>query len=177
MKILFVCLGNICRSPTAEIVLREIAAREAPELPLHVESAGTADYHVGHPPDQRTRTAARRRGYEMSSLRAKLLDPRDFNRFDLILAMDRSNLETLRLRAPALVRERIRLFMEFAPDADRAEVPDPYYGDANGFEEVLDLVEVAARGLIRHLRQLQQGTAAAGTATSAAAITTSGQQV
>ncbi len=168
MKILFVCLGNICRSPTAEIVLRDIAAREAPELALQVESAGTADYHVGHPPDQRTRTAARRRGYDMSSLRARLLEAPDFSRFDLILAMDRSNLETLRLRAPAVFRERIRLFMEFAPGADRAEVPDPYYGDANGFEEVLDLVEVAARGLIQHLRRVQQATAAAGTLTSAA---------
>ena len=168
MNILFVCLGNICRSPTAEIVLREIAAREAPELPLQVESAGTADYHVGHPPDQRTRTAARRRGYDMSSLRARLLEPRDFSRFDLILAMDRSNLETLRSRAPAMVRERIRLFMEFAPGADRAEVPDPYYGDANGFEEVLDLVESAARGLLQHLRHAQPATLTAGVTTPAA---------
>ncbi len=168
MKILFVCLGNICRSPTAEIVLREIAAREAPELALQVESAGTADYHVGHPPDQRTQAAARRRGYEMSSLRARLLEPRDFSRFDLILAMDRSNLDTLRLRAPAMVRERIRLFMEFAPGTGRAEVPDPYYGDANGFEEVLDLVEVAARGLLQHLRRAQQAAPTAGAPTSAA---------
>ena len=92
MRILFVCLGNICRSPTAEIVFREIAAREAPELTIEVASAGTAGYHVGQPPDQRTREAALRRGYDMSSLRARVVEPQDLGRFDLILAMDRHNL-------------------------------------------------------------------------------------
>jgi protein-tyrosine phosphatase len=162
MKILFVCLGNICRSPTAEIVLREISAREAPELGLQVESAGTEGYHVGHPPDQRTRSAARRRGYDMSALRARRIDTQDFGRFDLILAMDRSNLETLRRRAPDSARGRIRLFLEFVPGTDVLEVPDPYYGDANGFEEVLDLVELAARGLIQHLRGQRPEVLAAG---------------
>lgn len=153
MKVLFVCLGNICRSPTAEGVLRVLAAREAPELPLEVDSAGTADYHIGQPPDPRTRAAAERRGYDLSALRARTVEPADFERFDLILAMDRENLRDLRRRAPAQAHERLRLFLEFAPDQAPEDVPDPYYGGPNGFEEVLDLVEAAARGLLRYLRQ------------------------
>lgn len=152
MKILFVCMGNICRSPTAEIVFRQIIAREAPDLGIEIDSAGTAAYHVGSPPDSRTRQAALRRGYDMSALRARVVEPQDFNRFDLILAMDRQNLDDLQQRAPANARERIRLFLEFDPDGVTAEVPDPYYGDANGFEEVLDLVEAASRGLLQHVR-------------------------
>ena len=152
MRILFVCLGNICRSPTAEGVLRALATREAPELPLEVDSAGTADYHVGQPPDPRTRAAAARRGYDLSTLRARTVDSGDFERFDLILAMDRENLQDLKRRAPSHAHERLRLFLEFAPDAP-ADVPDPYYGGPNGFEEVLDLVETATRGLLTHLRQ------------------------
>ena len=153
MKILFVCLGNICRSPTAEAVLRELAAREAPELTLEVDSAGTAEYHVGQPPDPRTRAAAARRGYDLSALRARTVESTDFERFDLILAMDRDNLKALRRRAPSHSHERLRLFLEFSPDAAPEDVPDPYYGGPNGFEEVLDLVEAAARGLLKHLRQ------------------------
>ena len=153
MKILFVCLGNICRSPTAEAVLRELAAREAPELTLEVDSAGTAEYHVGQPPDPRTRAAAARRGYDLSALRARTVESSDFERFDLILAMDRDNLKALRRRAPSHTHERLRLFLEFSPDAAPEDVPDPYYGGPNGFEEVLDLVEAAARGLLKHLRQ------------------------
>jgi protein-tyrosine phosphatase len=152
MKILFVCLGNICRSPTAEIVFRAIAAREAPDLSIEIDSAGTAAYHVGSPPDSRTRQAALRRGYDMSAHRARVVELQDFGRFDLILAMDRQNFDTLRQRAPSTVHERIRLFLEFAPEADATEVPDPYYGGPNGFEEVLDLVEAAARGLLDHVR-------------------------
>jgi len=151
VKILFVCLGNICRSPTAEGVLRTLAAREAPELDLVVDSAGTAGYHIGEPPDPRTQQAAARRGYELGTLRARVIEPADFERFDLILAMDRENLKVLRRRAPPQAHERLRLLLEFAPDATPADVPDPYYGGPNGFEEVLDLVEVAARGLLAHL--------------------------
>ena len=152
MRILFVCLGNICRSPTAEAVLRSLAAREAPELPLEVDSAGTADYHVGQPPDPRTRAAAARRGYDLSALRARTVEAGDFERFDLILAMDRENLQALKRRAPSHAHERLRLFLEFAPDSPE-DVPDPYYGGTKGFEEVLDLVETASRGLLAHLRQ------------------------
>ena len=153
MKILFVCLGNICRSPTAEAVFRTVAAREAPELMIEVDSAGTAGYHIGEPPDLRTRQAASRRGYDMSSLRARIVEPRDFEDFDFILAMDRENLKVLNHRAPVQARDRVRLFLEFAPDAATTEVPDPYYGGPNGFEEVLDLVEAATQGLLQHLRQ------------------------
>jgi protein-tyrosine phosphatase len=153
VKILFVCLGNICRSPTAEAVLRALAAREAPELDLEVDSAGTSDYHLGQPPDPRTRQAAERRGYDLTALRARRVEPGDFERFDLILAMDRENLRVLRRRAPAGAYERLRLFLEFAPQSDAEDVPDPYYGGPNGFEEVLDLVEAATRGLLAHLRQ------------------------
>jgi protein-tyrosine phosphatase len=153
VKILFVCLGNICRSPTAEAVFRAVAAREAPELMIEVDSAGTAGYHVGEPPDLRTRQAASRRGYDMSLLRARIVEPRDFEDFDFILAMDSENLKVLNHRAPAHTRDRVRLFLEFAPNATTTEVPDPYYGGPNGFEEVLDLVEAATQGLLQHLRQ------------------------
>ena len=126
MRILFVCLGNICRSPTAEAVLRALAAREAPELSLEVDSAGTSGYHVGQPPDPRTRQAAARRGYNLSTLRARIIEPLDFERFDLILAMDRENLRALRGRAPSTAAcERLRLFLEFAPQGSPQDVPDP----------------------------------------------------
>jgi len=151
-SLLFVCLGNICRSPTAEAVFREIARREAPELRLLIDSAGTADYHIGEPPDPRSQAAARRRGYDMSSLRARMLMANDFERFDLILAMDRANLATIESRAPEGRASQVRLFLEFAADAGHDEVPDPYYGGPTGFEQVLDLVESASRGLIEHLR-------------------------
>jgi protein-tyrosine phosphatase len=122
-------------------------------LLIEVDSAGTAGYHVGEPPDLRTRQAASRRGYDMSSLRARIVEPRDFEDFDFILAMDRENLKVLNHRAPVQARDRVRLFLEFAPDAATTEVPDPYYGGPNGFEEVLDLVEAATQGLLQHLRQ------------------------
>ena len=153
MKILFVCLGNICRSPTAEGVLRTLAAREAPELPLEVDSAGPAGYHVGEPPDPRTQQAAARRGYNLTALRARVVEPADFERFDLILGMDEENLRVLRRRAPTHSHERLRLLLDFAPESGSRDVPDPYYGGPNGFEEVLDLVEAATRGLLAHLRQ------------------------
>ena len=153
MKILFVCLGNICRSPSAEAVLRAIAAREAPELSIEVDSAGTAGYHIGDPPDSRSQAAAHRRGYDMSPLRARVVEPADFERFDLVLAMDENNYAVLRQRAPAAYRERVKLFLDFAPDCGMSEVPDPYYGGPSGFEHVLDLVEEASRGLVMHLRE------------------------
>ena len=153
MRILFVCLGNICRSPTAEVVFRAVAAREVPDIVLEIDSAGTAGYHVGEQPDRRTRQAAARRGYDMSALRARVVEPEDFEHFDLILAMDRENLRALERRAPPHARERLRLFLDFAPDTGISEVPDPYYGGANGFEDVLDLVEAASRGLVQHIRR------------------------
>src|SRR4249920_674832 len=152
-RILFVCLGNICRSPTAEAVLRDLLTREAPDLSVEIDSAGIGDWHIGEPPDRRALAAARRRGLDMSRLRARQIASEDFARFDFILAMDRANLSDLRRRAPTQYRERVRLFLEFAPDAGVDEVPDPYYGGEAGFEEVLDLAEQAARGLLSHIRE------------------------
>jgi protein-tyrosine phosphatase len=154
-RVLFVCLGNICRSPTAEGVLRHLLPQEAPELQVEVDSAGTADYHIGDPPDSRSRRAALRRGIDLSGLRARQVTPGDFARFDLILAMDRDNLARLEAMRPAGSRAQLRLFMEYAAQhSDRLEVPDPYYRDAGGFEEVLDLCVAAARGLIAALQKV-----------------------
>jgi protein-tyrosine phosphatase len=145
-------MGNICRSPTAEAVLRDIAGREAAGLALSIDSAGTHDYHVGAPPDLRTQAAARRRGLDMAHLRARQLEASDFERFDYVLVMDERNLADARAIAPRTYRARLQLFLEFAPELERREVPDPYYGAAPGFEEVLDLAEVASRGLLAALR-------------------------
>jgi protein-tyrosine phosphatase len=153
MKILFVCMGNICRSPTAEGVFREHVRRHAPGLDLEIDSAGTHDYHVGDPPDPRTVKAAARRGIDLASLRARQVQADDFERFDLILAMDPLNHVTLLDRSAPECHPRIRLLLEFAPQAGRPDVPDPYYGGAAGFEEVLDLVDAAAKGLLAEIRQ------------------------
>ena len=153
MKILFVCLGNICRSPTAEAVLRGVLAREAPELTITVASAGTSNYHPGSPPDRRSQAAARRREYDLSGLRARQVRDADFATFDLILAMDRSNMEELLRIAPESARGKIQLFLDYAPEQLLREVPDPYFGGPTGFEDVLDLIEAASWGLLRRLRE------------------------
>jgi protein-tyrosine phosphatase len=164
VRILFVCLGNICRSPTAEGVLRAIAAREAPGLVQRVDSAGTADYHIGSAPDPRTRAAAQRRGYDLSMLRARQAGERDFTDFDLLLAMDRANLAALRALAPDdAARGRTALFLEYARgdggrDVGSAfEVPDPYYGGTADFDAVLDLVERGSRALLARLQRESRG--------------------
>jgi protein-tyrosine phosphatase len=148
-QVLFVCTGNICRSPTAEGVMREMAVRE--NLPIHVESRGTHDYHVGEPPDERAQHHARRRGYDLSAQRARHVSREDFERFDLILAMDRGHLHFLERVCPSGSRNKLRLFV---PDTD---VPDPYYGGAEGFERVLDMVEEACRGLLAEIKVLTSG--------------------
>ena len=150
-RVLFVCLGNICRSPTAEGVMRDIAAREFAGVPLYVDSAGTAEYHVGDPPDGRTVAAARRRGYELAHLRARRVAPADFENFDYILAMDRANLAELEQLGEGVIGGRLGLFLEFAPELKVDEVPDPYYGGVEDFERVLDLCEAGARALLRRL--------------------------
>ena len=151
MRILFVCMGNICRSPSAEGVFRALLVQRAPQLSVELDSAGTHDYHVGEPPDARSIAAALRRGIDLSALRARTVRTSDFDEFDLILAMDEQNLRELRRRAPAHRHERIRLMMEFGPDASLRAVPDPYYGGPQGFEQVLDLLEEAAEGLLQEL--------------------------
>lgn len=152
-RILFVCMGNICRSPTAEGVFRETLRTRAPEFHVHVDSAGTHAYHVGEPPDRRACRAAARRGIDLSGQRARRVSTADFSAFDLVLAMDEDNFRTLSGISPPEYRSRIRLFLEFAPEAGRDSVPDPYYGGATGFEYVLDLVEEASLGLLAHLQR------------------------
>jgi protein-tyrosine phosphatase len=152
-KVLFVCLGNICRSPTAEGVLRHLAAKEAPQLSLEIDSAGTADYHIGAPPDPRSQRAARKRGIDISGLKARQVAVDDFARFDLILAMDAENLRELRAMQPRNSRAALKLFLEYAPDLKLRDVPDPYYRDAAAFEEVLDLTTAASRGLLAALQE------------------------
>lgn len=151
VKILFVCMGNICRSPTAEAVFRHTVAASAPAVDWHIDSAGTHAYHVGEPPDPRSIAAARRRGIDMSRLRARVVERDDFLRFDLVLAMDEVNLAHLEALRPANARAELRLLLDYVPDAGRRSVPDPYYGGVTGFEEVLDLVELAADGLLASL--------------------------
>lgn len=143
-SILFVCTGNICRSPTAEGVFRSLCEKAG--LELRIESAGLGDWHVGDPPDERAQHHARNRGYDLSAQRARQVRPRDFDDFDLILAMDRGHLRALQRMAPPKHHAKIRLFV-----AER-DVPDPYYGGPDGFEQVLDLVEAQCRSLIAELR-------------------------
>lgn len=151
ISVLFVCMGNICRSPTAEGVFRRLVDERAPGLDLEIDSAGTHDYHVGEPPDERAVAAAARRGIDLGRLRARQVADADFERFDLIVAMDRLNREALLARSPESCRERIRLFMEFAGSSELDDVPDPYYGGPVGFEQVLDLAEEAAAGLLEEV--------------------------
>jgi protein-tyrosine phosphatase len=152
-SVLMVCLGNICRSPTAEGVLRHLAAQAAPPAKIDIDSAGTADYHIGAPPDHRSQRAALRRGIDISGLRARQVIQNDFVRFDLILAMDRENLRELEAMKPANSRASLKLFLEYAPDLNLSDVPDPYYRDSAAFEEVLDLTTAASRGLLASLEQ------------------------
>jgi protein-tyrosine phosphatase len=152
-RILFVCLGNICRSPTAHGVFEHLLSQDNGDMRVDVDSAGTGDWHVGKAPDPRTRAAAARRGYSLEHLRARTVVDEDFGRFDYILAMDDANLRELRRRCPAGFRGHLGLFLEFAANSRVREVPDPYYTSGEqGFDEVLDLVEAASAGLLRHLR-------------------------
>jgi protein-tyrosine phosphatase len=151
VRVLFVCLGNICRSPSAEGVLRHLAAQEAPGRSLEIDSAGTAGYHIGAAPDARSQRAALGRGIDISGLRARQVTPEDFARFDFILAMDRENLRDLEAMKPKNAHARVKLFLEYAPGSSVLEVPDPYYGGAEGFEQVLDLAAAASRGLLASL--------------------------
>jgi protein-tyrosine phosphatase len=152
-RVLFVCMGNICRSPTAEGVFRKVLAERAPELDVQIDSAGTHGYHTGAPPDPRACRAAQRRGVDLKPLRARQVTARDFEHFELVIAMDEQNREFLVEACPPEYRSRIRLLLDFAPHLERREVPDPYYGGSTGFEHVLDLVEEAATGLLEHLRR------------------------
>jgi protein-tyrosine phosphatase len=153
VSVLLVCLGNICRSPTAEGVLRKMLADAGLDGRVHVDSAGTTGYHEGAPPDARAVAAARVRGFDLSGIRARRLVPEDFERFDLILAMDEENLGDLRDVAPDGARARLGLLLDYAAGQRGRAVPDPYYGGRNGFERVLDLVTEACAGLVDELRR------------------------
>jgi protein-tyrosine phosphatase len=153
MRLVFVCLGNICRSPTAHGVMRHLVREAGLADQISVDSAGTGDWHLGEPPDVRTQATAKRRGVALDH-RAQRFTAKDFARYDLILAMDRNNQRDLERMAPTDAdRAKVRLLRSFDPAAPKdAEVPDPYYGGAQGFEEVYDVVEAACRGLLAHLR-------------------------
>ena len=152
-RILFVCTGNICRSPTAEGVVKIIIKNNGMDSLIKVDSAGTHGYHIGEPPDPRTCEAALRRGIDLSGYRARKVVPEDFQRFDLLLAMDRDNLALLQRGARPECQAKLGLFMNYASRFDAEEVPDPYYGGEQGFELVLDMIEDAGQGLIRALRR------------------------
>jgi protein-tyrosine phosphatase len=152
LGVLFVCMGNICRSPTAEGVFRHVV-REAGLIDvIEIDSAGTHTYHINNPPDTRAASAAKRRGYSLDGIRARRIEEEDFDRFDYIIAMDLDNLALLREQAAKQHENKLHLFMHFS-DLPVDEVPDPYYGGAAGFERVLDLVEDASRGLLKKIRQ------------------------
>lgn len=153
VKVLFVCLGNICRSPTAHGVFQDLVNQRNLAQQITVDSAGTGSWHIGKAPDSRATIAARGRGYDLSSLRARQVSPSDFASFDYVLAMDRDNLRVLRTLQPEDYRGHLDLFLSFGADSDTAEVPDPYYGGDEGFEHVLDLVESASEGLLTHIIQ------------------------
>lgn len=152
--VLFVCMGNICRSPTAHGVFRQKVIEQGLAQRVTVDSAGTHNYHPGSPPDERSQEHAAKRGYDLSDLRARQIHPSDFEEQDLILVMDWDNLALVQEECPPQHQHKLRRFTEFCLTLDSAVVPDPYYGGKNGFEAVLDLVEDASEGLLVHVQQL-----------------------
>lgn len=150
-SVLFVCTGNICRSPTAEGIFRKLVADAGMANAIRADSAGTHAYHVGEPPDPRTQATAATRGYDLSDLRARKVEQADFDRFDLILAMDRDHHAILARMAQPSAAHKLKLMMSYARRFKEQEVPDPYYGGPQGFERVLDMLEDAARGLLESL--------------------------
>lgn len=147
-NILFVCLGNICRSPIAQGVITHLARQRGLDGQLTVESAGLGSWHVGNPPDKRAQNAMSARGIDISAFRARRVTPEDFERFDLILAMDRSNRDALLKMAPRDHKHKVALFMDYAPNLCVHEIPDPFFGDLDGFDYAYQLIEAACRGLL-----------------------------
>ena len=153
VAVLFVCMGNICRSPTAEAVFRRLAPQLAPELECEIDSAGTHGYHIGAPPDERSQHAALAHGIDMSDLRARQLEARDFDRFDWIVFMDQRNRRDAMKYSRPQARARLVRLLDFAPDQPLRDVPDPYYGDAADFARVARLIDSGVRGFIAALRR------------------------
>ena len=153
INVLFVCTGNICRSPTAEGVFRDLVRSQDLGDRILTDSAGTERYHVGEPPDRRSAQAAKQRGYDIDDLRARQIRPGDFAAFQMILAMDRGHFQALKRACPPEWQSRIHLFLDFADGFDGPDVPDPYYGGGIGFQLVLDMCEAGANGLLAHIRQ------------------------
>jgi len=156
IKVLFVCMGNICRSPTAEAVFRHAVKQAGFDQLIECDSAGTHDYHTGEPPDERARRAATKRGYDMSGLRGRQVGKQDFERFDYVVAMDRRNLELLERVCPPRHVHKLALYGDFHEKYAGQEVPDPYYGGAQGFEQVLDMIEQISAGMLDRLRQMNR---------------------
>ncbi|MFA5630798.1 MAG: low molecular weight protein-tyrosine-phosphatase [Porticoccaceae bacterium] len=152
VSVLFVCLGNICRSPTAEGMFRDKVAASELGGAIHIDSAGTGDWHIGRPPDTRAQHAARGRGYDIGDLRARQVSAADFALFDYILAMDAQNLQDLQVMRPANFTGHLGLMLQFDSSGAVTEVPDPYFGGEEGFQRVLDLLEAASQGLLDHIR-------------------------
>lgn len=153
VRVLFVCMGNICRSPTAHAVFARRVQEAGLEERIAVDSAGTHGFHVGDPPDERAQAAAAARGYDLSGQRAREVEPADLQAFDYVIAMDRTNRALLESLAGGRARSEPALLLDFAREHEGGDVPDPYYGAINGFEEVLDLVEVASEGLLEEIRR------------------------
>lgn len=153
VRVLFVCMGNICRSPTAEGVFRKLVDEAGLGDMIKIDSAGTHAYHVGEPPDRRTLAAARKRGIDLSYRRGRQVATADFDAFDFVVAMDRDNHRELVAVAGDKAGRKLHLFLDFAPDALHRDVPDPFFGGPEGFEVVLDLVETAGRGLLQEFRR------------------------
>ena len=153
VKVLFVCMGNICRSPTAEGSFRKLVHTEGLQDHIFIDSAGTHAYHIGEPPDTRSQQAALKRGIDLSDLRGRQVSSQDFEEFDYILAMDNDNYAILQSNCPKPIQDKLHRLLDFAPEANTREVPDPYFGGGKGFERVLDLIETANIGLLADIRQ------------------------
>ncbi len=152
IRVLFVCMGNICRSPTAHGLFAQLVKEQNLGDRIVVDSAGTHAYHIGNSPDRRSQEAALRRGIDLSTLRARRVEAADFAAFDYVLAMDDENYQILARLCPPEAKAKLQLFLDYAPHLAEREVPDPYYGGEQGFERVLDMIDAASQGLLAHIR-------------------------
>ena len=153
IKVLIICTGNICRSPTAEGVFTKYVQNNNLGHKIKIDSVGTGSWHIGHPPDERSQKAASQRGYDISHQRSRLINQKDINESDYLLAMDSENILSLKRMMTKAKQNKLMRFLEFAPNLDQLNVPDPYYSGFNGFELVLDLIENASKGLLMHIRK------------------------